>query len=251
MRWQPAAAAVAETRSGTDLRVALLGALALLLWDACGLDLPLMRLIGSGAGFALREHWLASGVLHRGGYWLSVLLFAGVLRNCLGPWHDRSLDRATRIAWLGGLVLSLLLVPALKQASATSCPWSLAEFGGSAHYLAHWAWGVVDGGPGRCFPGGHASGAFAFVAGGFALREHRPARARAWLLGSLLLGMVFSLAQTLRGAHYPSHGLYSAWICWCVCATASAVARRSALGLAARVPRPRAADSPAKGGAGL
>ncbi|WP_242616808.1 hypothetical protein [Rivibacter subsaxonicus] len=133
MRWQPAAAAVAESRWRTDLRIALFGALGLLLWDVGGLDLPLMRLIGSQSGFALREHWFVSGVLHRGGYWLSVLLFACVLKNCLGPWRDHALDRATRIAWLGGVVLSLLLVPALKQASATSCPWSLAEFGGSAH----------------------------------------------------------------------------------------------------------------------
>ncbi|WP_341274603.1 phosphatase PAP2 family protein [Rivibacter subsaxonicus] len=110
---------------------------------------------------------------------------------------------------------------------------------------------MADGGPGRCFPGGHASGAFAFVGGWFALREHRPTRARAWLIGSLLLGASFSTAQTLRGAHYPSHGLYSAWICWCVCATASALARGPLPGHRLRVPSARAADRTARGNAGL
>ena len=30
---------------------------------------------------------------------------------------------------------------------------------------------------------------------------------------------VLGAAQTLRGAHYPSHTLYTAWICWSLCAS--------------------------------
>ena len=56
------------------------------------------------------------------------------------------------------LVGCLLAVAALKRHSPTSCPWSLQEFGGHAVYLSHWRW-RPDGGPGHCFPSGHASGA--------------------------------------------------------------------------------------------
>ena len=36
--------------------------------------------------------------------------------------------------WLLLTLACLLVVPALKQASLTSCPWSLKEFGGTAVY---------------------------------------------------------------------------------------------------------------------
>ena len=38
-----------------------------------------------------------------------------------------------------------------------------------------------------------------------------------WLLLLVLFsGLVLGLAQTLRSAHYPSHTLWTAWICWIV-----------------------------------
>lgn len=201
-----------------DLAVALVGLVLILAWDLSGLDQALIRRFGSDAGFALRDHWLFSGVLHRGGYWISVALFTTVLLSSIGPWRSRSLEARTRACWLGSVGLALLLVPAFKQASLTSCPWSLAEFGGSAQYVSHWSFGIADGGPGHCFPSGHASGAFAFIGGWFAWRPRRPRTARAWLLGTLLLGTIFGLAQMARGAHYLSHALYTAWICWSVSA---------------------------------
>jgi membrane-associated PAP2 superfamily phosphatase len=110
----------------------------------------------------------------------------------------------------------------LKHFSLTSCPWDLVEFGGRASYVSHWRFGTADGGPGRCFPAGHASGAFGYLAGYFALRSHRPRAARLWLAAVVTLGVAFAAAQTVRGAHYPSHSLYSAWLCW----TFSALAYR-------------------------
>ena len=35
-----------------------------------------------------------------------------------------------------------------------------------------------------------------------------------WLLAVGLCGLGLGLAQTLRGAHYPSHTLWTAAICW-------------------------------------
>ena len=128
------------------------------------------------------------------------------------------------------MLFCAVAVPALKRFSPTSCPWELAEFGGAARYLSHWHWRIADGGPGHCFPSGHAVAAFAFFGMYFLWRGHDRRRARAWLLGVLGAGVVFGAAQLVRGAHYPSHTFWSAWICWAICAgTARATAARRAV----------------------
>jgi membrane-associated PAP2 superfamily phosphatase len=93
----------------------------------------------------------------------------------------------------------------------------MAEFGGVAQHLSHWVgWFVADGGGGHCFPAGHAATGFAFVGGYFALRSHLPRLARRWLVGAIAVGLVLGLVQQLRGAHFMSHTLWTAWICWMV-----------------------------------
>ena len=111
-------------------------------------------------------------------------------------------------------LLSLAVVSITKNLSATSCPWDLAQFGGVARHVSHWALGVLDGGSGRCFPAGHASAGFAFLGGYFALRHKAPTAARWWLAGALLAGFVLGAAQQVRGAHFMSHTLWTGWLCW-------------------------------------
>jgi membrane-associated PAP2 superfamily phosphatase len=124
------------------------------------------------------------------------------------------LTRSERLGWLLTTLLCLVVVSLIKRASLTSCPWDLAEFGGTAHYISHWAFGLRDGGGGHCFPSGHASAAFAFLSGGWVLARAYPRLARAWLVGVIVLGVVYGVGQMLRGAHYPSHTMWTAWICW-------------------------------------
>ena len=114
-------------------------------------------------------------------------------------------------------LLAALVIAALKRSSGTSCPWDLADFGGIATQVSHWRFGVADGGPGRCFPSGHASSAFVFLTGYFALRSANPARARPWLAGVAAAGALFGWSQLARGAHFASHTLWTAWWCWVIC----------------------------------
>jgi membrane-associated PAP2 superfamily phosphatase len=102
----------------------------------------------------------------------------------------------------------------------------LQEFGGAASYVSHWAWGVRDGGTGGCFPAGHASAGFAFVGGFFAFRQALPKTARRWLAGAMAAGLVFGLAQQVRGAHCMSHTFWTAWLCWTVAAGIDAAISR-------------------------
>jgi membrane-associated PAP2 superfamily phosphatase len=185
-------------------------------WDASGLDLPLARLAGSSTGFPLRDHWLLSTVLHDGVRRLAWLLALAVCMSAWWPWGPLArLARGQRVKIAAATLLAAFAVSLLKHESRTSCPWDLAEFGGFARYASHWS-GIVDGGTGRCFPAGHASAGFSFVAGYFGLRGVDAVAARRWLGTALAAGLLLGLAQQWRGAHFMSHTFWTAVICWIV-----------------------------------
>lgn len=212
---------------GSDLAVALAGLALLLAWDASGLDLTVIRWYGTAQGFAWRDQWLTRDLLHAGGRWLAFAALGLILVNLWKPVFTR-LGRGERWLWLGLTLVCLLAVPGFKQLSLTSCPWSLAEFGGVAQYVSHWRPGVSDGGSGHCFPSGHATSAFAFVSGYVVLRGHHPVAARRWLIAVIAAGALFAWAQTARGAHYPSHSMWTAWACWVICTGGAALWARHA-----------------------
>lgn len=203
-------------------RILWLSLLLILTWDALRLDLDVLHLFGTPDGFPLRDHWLYSGLLHDGirrSAWLMLLLLIASI-----PWAARlGLDRSRQWRWLLAVIAISLLVPGLKQISTTSCPWSLTEFGGPAGYVPHWLIGTRDGGPGGCFPSGHVVNAFAFLPGWALYREDRKRIAAGVLIGVMGVGLLAGIAQVVRGAHYPSHVLWSAWLC----ALLSSIAARS------------------------
>lgn len=189
-----------------------------LVWDASGADLPAMTWLGSPQGFAWRDQWWLSNVMHTGAKQLAVLVYVGVLAMTLWPrgiWRQLPPSQRQEIAM--GITLSLVVVTAIKRISLTSCPWDLEAFGGTARYVSHWTWGVSDGGGGSCFPGGHASSAFAFLALSLpwltSSQTDHQRMGRAMTVAILLIGWVLGLAQTLRGAHYPSHTAWTALFC--------------------------------------
>lgn len=207
------------TASRRDAGVALGALLALVAWELSGLDLVLTRWIATPGGFPWRDSFLAGRLLHDGGRALGWILLACLLFDAFRP-QRAGPPRRQRLRAVGTVLAGLVLVPLLKRFSATSCPWDLAEFGGRAAYVPHWLVGLVDGGPGHCFPSGHAVVAFAFFGVYFFWRAHRPAAARVVLAAVLLLGSAFGWAQWIRGAHFVSHTLWSAWLCWVIGALA-------------------------------
>lgn len=196
----------------SPLHIVAAGLLLILLWELSGGDLWLMQQLGSAHGFALREQWWLRVLLHEGLRGLATIAYLYLL---LGLWLPLPglgpCTRAQRIEMLCGVTLSLLLVSGLKWLSLTSCPWDLAQFGGMASYVPHWLPGVSDGGPGRCFPSGHASAGFAFLSVATAISTRL--LQRRVLIVVLLFGVLCGVAQVLRGAHYPSHVLWTAWLC--------------------------------------
>lgn len=199
--------------------ITLAGLALTLLWDAAGLDVWVMTQWGTAQGFALQHNWWLETVLHQ---WARVLAWVVLAALALMVWRPlggfRRLPRRQRLEMLLGVLLALVLISTAKHMSLTSCPWDLQQFGGAAQYRSHWAWGVPDGGAGQCFPGGHASAALAFLAVPLSLLATNDAghRRAGWLglAAVLLAGLLLGGAQTLRGAHYPSHTLWTGLMCW-------------------------------------
>ncbi|MGM9481580.1 phosphatase PAP2 family protein [Roseateles sp. NT4] len=202
------------------LAVALL---ALLAWDLSHLDLWAMRQVGDAGGFVMREAWVTRVLIHEGGRLVSYVTMGFIVLINLAPRLLPALSRQERRWWLVTTLVCLGVISLMKRFSLTSCPWDLTEFGGAAQYVSHWVLGARDGGGGHCFPSGHASAAFSYLAGGWALARAYPRAARVWLLTFLLLGVVYGVGQMLRGAHYPSHTMWTAWICWAVTLVAAHV----------------------------
>ena len=191
-----------------------LSLLGLAAWDLSGADLALARLAATPDGFPARDHWLLTQVMHEGARALAGLMLVALAATVVWPLGPlRALTRARRLWLLAAVIGGMVLVSGLKRLSDTSCPWNLAAFGGGAPWVSHWQWRLADGGPGHCFPAGHASAGFAWMAGFFAW-PRGSAQARLWLWGGLGAGLALGIAQQLRGAHFMSHTLWTAWICW-------------------------------------
>jgi membrane-associated PAP2 superfamily phosphatase len=201
----------------------LLAFALLVLWDLAGMDLAVARWFGTSAGFPLRDHWLLSGVLHKGARGVAWILQLALV---LAIWWPigvlNQLSRFERVQMVVTSILALVVISTVKIWSQTSCPWELTEFGGHVTYVSHWSWGSTDGGDGRCFPAGHASAGFCFLSGYFAFRTKAPKTAALWFVLAMVAGSVTGLAQQVRGAHYLSHTLWTAWICWASIALAYA-----------------------------
>ncbi|MBX3609884.1 MAG: phosphatase PAP2 family protein [Hydrogenophaga sp.] len=222
--------------------VTLLTFYVLVMWDFSGLDLAVMQHIGTAHGFPERDNFWLSTVGHiwarNAGTVLLIGVWIAVWRPIAG-W--RRFERRERLTMAVATTVALLAVNVIKRHSGTSCPWDLDQFGGTAHWVSHWSWWVAgDGGPGGCFPGGHASTALAFI--GLAWPGlSTPEDSARWRFGqwalwlSLAGGAVLGAVQLWRGAHPPSHSVWTAWICWTASGVVFGLCRRwRARGLLAR-----------------
>ena len=114
------------------------------------------------------------------------------------------------------VLLSTVLVASLKALSSVDCPWDLVRYGGDRVYVDIFS-ALLAGTPHRgCFPAGHASAGYAWLALFFFFQTVRPAWRWRGLTAGLMLGMVFGLSQQLRGAHFLSHDLWTSALCWLV-----------------------------------
>lgn len=154
--------------------------------------------------------------------WLGLLIAALAAHAWLPRRPAWMANRSILWAAVIGMALGPLIVVGLKGLNSYHCPWDLAEFGGAAEFSSNWFVAATE--VGHCFPGGHASGGFSLVALYFMARAmERPRLARALLWAAVLTGVAFSVIRMVQGAHFLSHNLWAAAICWFVAALVSCI----------------------------
>ncbi len=210
------------TRWRIELMFIFAALLALLIWDASGLDLWISSKVAGTTpliqGFSMRHAWLTEVLLHRGGKIFYGVVFVLLAYNYFRPFTSvLKHDRRAQLWWFVTMLICIAAISIAKDLSKSSCPWDLLSFGGTAQHLSHWNFWLNDGGPGRCFPSGHVSGAFSLLAISFAVRPVSAKLANQVLIAVLVIGAILGAGQVLRGAHFVSHVTYAAWICWLIC----------------------------------
>lgn len=217
----PPRAAVRPVDPRRHLAIPLaLFALALALVSLFALDWRIARALYAWQGYRwiLKHAFVTETLLHRLGHDLSLAAWLGVLlawatalrRDALAGWRRP-------LGYLAlSVLLSTLLVAALKSGTGMDCPWDIDGLGGVRPYL-----GLLDPRPdslpdAACFPAGHASGGYAWMALYFFFRMTRPLLRLYGLWIGATVGALFGIAQQLRGAHFLSHDLWTAMLCWVV-----------------------------------
>jgi membrane-associated PAP2 superfamily phosphatase len=172
--------------------------------------------------FPLRHAFLLEKVLHDWAKYVVQVFALCVLCAFLMTWRIarlRPYRKMLLFLWLA-LALATSSVTLLKDITHKDCPWDLEEFGGYAPYLRLFDAAQSAYKPGRCFPAGHASTGFSLMAlyfVGHVLNNRR----LAWggLIFGIGAGFLLGGARMLQGAHFLSHTLWSAVVCWVVIVT--------------------------------
>lgn len=169
-----------------------------------------------GHQWALRQHWLTEGILHKGvrkiNYAFCLALFLLTLYYVYN--RKRFPDRAKDYTALTlSLLSSFILVGYLKAVTNIACPWDLTLFGGAQPYIH-----LFESKPHhlpytKCFPAGHASIGYAWVALYFFFKIRIPQWRFIGLGIGLVSGIVFGVTQQLRGAHFLSHDITTLMVC--------------------------------------
>lgn len=171
-----------------------------------------------GGRWALKDGFVTSTLIHEGGKRLSVLAWLGVVVGAAIAWC-----RPAWRSWRGPLLylaatvlLSTSLVAWMKSWTHVDCPCDLIGFGGTRSYHALFAALPPHAPRGRCFPAGHASAGYAWVALFFCFASAPPRWRWSGLATGLCAGLVFGISQQLRGAHFASHDAWTLMVCWLV-----------------------------------
>jgi membrane-associated PAP2 superfamily phosphatase len=179
--------------------------------------------------FPLKNDGFLENVMHKGlrnlmivvslmmlAFWIFGLKIWGfILKNQNSGHWSKVYHR--QFLWIFiAMVISTSAISILKRLSMHSCPWDLLSYGGNQPWIPLFGNLPAAAEMGHCFPGGHASGGFALIAIYFGFRDSLPKLANAGLILGLLFGFAMGWGQMMRGAHFMSHNLWTAWVVWMI-----------------------------------
>ena len=160
--------------------------------------------------FFAKEMWPLSQLSHHYVKYLLIFIYLYIgltaIKVLPKPW--KNLQHWQYAYFFIMVCLSTLLIAQIKKITNHACPWDLVEATPQG-YLWHFKDRV-----GHCFPGGHASSGFALMVGYFLFKDKSKSSALFFLVSALILGFAMGWAQMMRGAHFLSHNLWTAWWIW-------------------------------------
>ena len=189
------------------------------------LDMAISSLfVDARPAFALRDSVWLELLGHEGARLAPLLVgIVGVVGGIAGFWSARLADWRLVLLTLGvAVVLSTVAINGMKARTTQQCPLTIQEFGGETPYAVNVAkpfWARSPGDAGHCLPSGHAGGGYSLLALYFAgWASGRPGWRRRGLMIGVAAGLLFSLVRIAQGAHFASATVWSAAVCWTVCA---------------------------------
>ncbi|PLX63598.1 phosphatase PAP2 family protein [Sedimenticola selenatireducens] len=188
------------------------------LLEISSLDLYIADLIyqAGGPGWTLKNSVLFSDILHTNAKALVKILAVILFAVAIISQFVTRMRPYRRAIWYLALVMPLsgLLVGIGKELTHVDCPWDLLRYGGEHPYLGLFEPHPGDFKYGKCFPAAHAGAGYTFLALYFFLAVLRPEWKRLGLITGITMGLIFGITQQIRGAHFISHDLWTAAICW-------------------------------------
>lgn len=182
---------------------------SLLIHECTSLDFVVQNIVYSQS---TGNWWVSSrDMLPRVVFYLLPKWFMITFTIALGLWvvYDRLRKRHQTRQWYARLVLflSLILTPLIvgliKHYSGVWCPSELTQYGGDHTFRLLFQLHPLDEQVGHCFPAGHASAGFAFLAL-YYLPAAQKQRLKFAAVG-MTMGWVMGLYQMFKGAHFLSH----------------------------------------------
>lgn len=167
-----------------------------------------------GGKWQWKNLWLTETLLHKGGRSLSIVLAVALLIYLIVNCCRRAAGKTKPLLYLFlSLAGSSLLVSLLKSSLGVSCPWEFARYGGELAYADVIQQIYLRNGEG-CFPAGHASAGYSWIALYFFGLRYQSRLRWAGLAAALAAGIIFGFAQQVRGAHFISHDIWTLALCW-------------------------------------
>ena len=225
--------------------LALAASAALILWlgQATDIDLRLADVAFDRARgvFPLQHVWFAEQFNHVIlKAVLSCLAGGAVVVALWDAWRPNPSWATSRRLGMRVLAMSAISVPVaislLKRASTSHCPWDLERYGGSAPYIRLLEMMPAGIDAGHCLPGGHASSALWLIALSAFWWPEQPRKALAVGMSMMAFALGVGFVQQLRGAHFLTHTLWSAWVACAIVMVNYSLAKRQSFGYSS-VPR--------------
>lgn len=165
----------------------------------------------SGGAFTLRDNVWFKHIFHDLGKHLFQVAFLVVIGLQIYFYHTQAPQHKKTRTWfvLACAAITLIFVGILKATTTLPCPWAITAFGGEKAFvpLAS-AFDTTNFPLGHCFPAGHAAGIYAWLGIAFIFPLFSKPFWQSFC-AIFFIGLLYSLVQNLRGAHFLSHDCFS------------------------------------------